>query len=118
MQHLMEENMSYELLNTIKIGIFIRKNNDDTNQCFTTSNSNNQLITVVPHSSSTNSNKTTITVKQNKNLKMRNIRQLFDPKLPKFDKASDDLDNWAKDFCIKTVMTGANKMVSRGYFRN
>lgn len=49
---------------------------------------------------------------------MRNIRQLFDPKLPKFDKASDDLDNWAKDFCIKTVMTGANKMVSRGYFRN
>ena len=55
-------------------------------------------MTVVPHSSSTNSNKTTITVKQNKNLKMRNIRQLFDPKLPIFDKASDDLDNWAKDF--------------------
>ena len=49
---------------------------------------------------------------------MRNIRQLFDPKLPKFDKASDDLDNWAKDFCIKAVMTGANKMVSRSYFRN
>ena len=118
MQYLMEENMSYKLLNTIKIGTFIRKDNGDTNQCTITSNSNNQLMTVVPHSSSTNSNKTTITVKQNKNLKMRNIRQLFDPKLPIFDRASDDLDKWAKDFCIKTVMIGTNKMVSRGFFRN
>ena len=41
MQYLMEENMSYKLLNTIKIGTFIRKDNGDTNQCTITSNSNN-----------------------------------------------------------------------------
>ena len=92
--------------------LFICKNNDVTNQCTLASNSNNQLIKVIPHLSSANSNETITTVKQNKKLKMRNIGQLLDPKLSIFDKESDDLDDWAKDFCIKTVITGANKIVS------
>ena len=77
MEHQMEEDISYDLLNTSKIGtyyvkknktttiekLFICKNNYVSNQCTITSSSNNQLITVVPHSSSTNSNETTITAK-------------------------------------------------------
>lgn len=43
---------------------------------------------------------------------MRNIGQLPDPKLSIFGKVSDDLDNWAKYFYIKTIIIGANKMVS------
>ena len=54
-----------------------------------------------PHSSPTNSNETTIIVKHNKKLKMRNIEQLLNPKLSIFDKASDELANWVKDFWIK-----------------
>ena len=78
MEHQMEEDISYNLLNKSRIGtnyvkkkiktttsekLFICKNNDVFNQCTITSSSKNQLITVVPHSSSTNSNETTITAK-------------------------------------------------------
>ena len=61
--------------------LFIRKNNGITNQRTIINDSNNQLTTAVFDSSTTDKNETTLTIKHNKKLKMRNLGQILDPKL-------------------------------------
>ena len=60
-------------------------------------------------------NTSTITLKHGRRLKMARIDKLLDTSMSITEKSKDDIDIWAKDFCIKTVLTGANKMVSQAF---
>lgn len=44
---------------------------------------------------------------------MARIDKLLDTSMSVTETSKDDIDDWAKDFCIKTVLKGANKMVSQ-----
>ena len=52
-------------------------------------------------------------MKHNKELKFVPINTMLDPKLSMTEPPKDDLDEWAKNFCLSTILTGTKKMVSQ-----
>ena len=68
-------------------------------------------ITIVP-ADSTSSKSTSVTVKHNRKLKLVRVDEMLDPTISIHSKTEDDLDEWSKDFCIKTLITGVIKLVS------
>ena len=82
-----------------------------------TSSSSRNLTLKKPTSTQTliskHVNKTsTVVFKHGKKLKMGKIDLMIDPHLSINAETHDSLDEWAKNYCITTVLTGANKMVS------
>ena len=72
------------------------------------------LSAIKPTVTHTSQNKTTTsTVKYSKKLKMARIDTLLDSSMSITEKADGAVDEWSKDFCIKTILTEANKMVSQ-----
>ena len=55
----------------------------------------------------------TITLKHSKKLKMMQVDKLLGTSLSITEKSEDDIDDWCNDFCINTVLTGTNKIVSQ-----
>ena len=53
-----------------------------------------------------------VTLKNNHQLKMMHIGSLLDPKIKLTDPSKDRSDVWSKTFCLKTVHTGVNKLIS------
>lgn len=55
---------------------------------------------------------TSIIVKCNTKFKLLHDGQMLDPKIYLYSECKDDLDVWFKKFCLKTVHSGVNKLVS------
>ena len=62
--------------------------------------------------STSSDNLTTVTLKHNAKLKMVHIGNMLDPKISFLEPSKDRMDIWAKRFCLKTIHTGVNKLVS------
>lgn len=76
------------------------------------SNQKGNLSSETAVTSISKSGETSITVKYNAKLKLMHVGQMLDPQISLFSECKDDLDVWAKKFCLKTVHTGVNKLVS------
>ena len=70
------------------------------------------LVTTKQLASVSADKKTSMTLKNNSVLKFGNIAQYLDPKLDLRPPSKDNLDSWSKNVCLKTVYTGAKKLVS------
>ena len=55
---------------------------------------------------------TKVTLKNNHQLKLMHIGNLLDPKIKLTDLSKDRSSTWSKTFCLKTVHTGVNKLIS------
>ena len=66
-----------------------------------------KVSTAKPAATSLSKNKhVIITVKHNKKLKLMDVGKILDNTLSMTENSEDSIDDWSKDFCIQTVLTG------------
>ena len=73
----------------------------------------NKLTITAATTHATSSKENTITFKNNAVMKFKKIDEALDLKLKLTANSKNYLDKWSKEYCLKTVYRGAQKLVSK-----